>query len=187
MSLFLDLCHLSTPGAIKFSLSVEHEQLEEISSLLHKLVDVLICRRCSEEGLEDITHTLIMLAQRLGTSVRQDISHMLLEGIRKLAVDVTGQIETLMKEAIAYNAAKLREKTDAEGEDHSTEANSETSTSKGILPDRYGLLNLTVSRGIFGNVLSNVDSVVGLQVEKTLCCTSRKERRREARKFIFRA
>lgn len=129
------MCHLSTPGAIKFSLSVEHEQLEEISSLLRKLVEVLISRRCSEEGLEDITHTLIMLAQRLGTSVRQDISQMLLEGIRKLSVDVTSQIETLHKEAVAYNNAKLREKSDTEGEEHSNEGNSD-GTTKGVLPDR---------------------------------------------------
>jgi hypothetical protein len=129
-----DLCNLSSPGAVKFSLTLENEQAMEIQALLRQLVDVLIARRCSEEGLEDITHTLIMLAQRLGASVRQSIGIMLLEGIRKLAVDVSTQIEALMKEAKAYNDQKAKEKAD-ELDLETAEGMAETSA-KGVIADR---------------------------------------------------
>ncbi|XP_055349412.1 E3 ubiquitin-protein ligase HUWE1-like isoform X2 [Paramacrobiotus metropolitanus] len=130
-----ELSQLSSPGAIKFSLSVEFEQCEEICSLLRELVNVLIARRCSEEGLENITHTLIVLAQRFGSSVRQAIGQMLLNGIRQLAVDVCKQIESLMKEAATYNAQKSREKT--EESEESPESVSSDGSAKGIISDRF--------------------------------------------------
>ncbi|OQV13389.1 E3 ubiquitin-protein ligase HUWE1 [Hypsibius exemplaris] len=134
-NLAVDLCNLSTPGAIRFSLTVESEQATEIEHLLRQLVNVLIARRCSEEGLEDITHTLIVLAQRMGTSVRQSIGQMLLDGIKQLAREVSGQIETLMREAVAYNAMKAREKAE-EQDSESADATGESSA-KGVLADRF--------------------------------------------------
>ena len=117
-----------------FCFLVERDQSGEIDLLLRQLVNVLIARRCSEEGLEDITHTLIMLAQRLGTSVRQSVGEMLLDGIRQLAQEVSTQIETLMKEALAYNTLKAKEKAD-ELDPESVEGIAESSA-KGIMADR---------------------------------------------------
>lgn len=131
---FIELCNLSTPGAVKFTLSLEFEQSDEICGLLKELVDVLITRKCSEEGLEDITHTLIMLSQRLGSSVRQSVGQMLLDGIHHLATEVSTQIESLMREAASYNTIKSREKT--EEVDDNNEGSVESS-SKGIIADRY--------------------------------------------------
>lgn len=131
------MCHLSTPGALKFSLLLEFEQSDEICGLLKELVEVLITRRCSEEGLEDITHTLIMLSQRLGSSVRQAVGQMLLDGIKQLAQQVSSQIESLMKEAVAYNNMKLRGEKSEDADDISD--GSTESSSKGIIADRFVL------------------------------------------------
>ena len=109
--------------------------------LLKLVVDVLISKGCSEEGLIDATSLLIKLAT-VFSSCRTIFYKLLLDGVRGLGDSVFSDINALSFE-LKELLAKMRKDTPVV--DNAGDSGDKASSSKGLILDRYSSQSIVVS------------------------------------------